>query len=47
MSMKQWVLLLVLIALLGGCVTKEETRTCFGIICLKPGNYDTSGRPIP
>ncbi len=45
--MKKIVLLLVMVALLGGCVTKEETRTCFGIFCLKPGNYDMKGNPTP
>ncbi len=43
--MKLVVLLLVMVVLLGGCVTKEETRTCFGVICLKPGNYDMEGKP--
>ncbi len=43
--MKQIVFLLVMVALLAGCVTKEETRTCFGILCLKPGNYDMNGKP--
>ncbi len=43
--MKRIVLLLVAVALLGGCVTKTEPRTCFGIFCLKPGNYDYQGKP--
>ncbi len=43
--MKRIVLLLLMVALFGGCVTKQETRTCFGIICLKPGNYDMNGKP--
>ena len=43
--MKQIVLLLVAIALLSGCVTNAEPRTCFGIFCLKPGNYDYKGNP--
>lgn len=45
MNMKQIVLLLVAVALLGGCVTKTEPRTCFGFLCLKPGNYDMHGNP--
>ena len=45
MDMKQIVLLLVLAGLLAGCVTNAEPRTCFGIICLKPGNYDYQGKP--
>ena len=47
MNLKQIVFLLALAALLAGCVTKQETRTCFGIICLKPGNYDMEGHPKP
>ena len=45
MNAKQIVLLLVLAGLLAGCVTRTEPRTCFGIICLKPGNYDMKGNP--
>ncbi len=45
--MKQIVFLIVAVALLSGCVTNAEPRTCFGIICLKPGNYDMKGNPTP
>ncbi len=45
MNLKQIVLLLIAVALLAGCVTNTEPRTCFGIICLKPGNYDMKGNP--
>ncbi|GEM_PF-3956806 len=47
MNIKQILLLVMLTALLGGCVTNSEPRTCFGIICLKPGNYDMKGNPTP
>jgi hypothetical protein len=43
--MTRLVFLLAIIALLGGCTTSQEPRTCFGIICLKPGNYDVHGNP--
>ncbi len=43
--MKRIVFLLAIVALFYGCTTSQEPRTCFGILCLKPGNYDMNGQP--